>query len=576
MKKLKLIFIIVLFVHTITKSQSPSWLWARNFGGTKEVRVYDIALDNEGCAYTSGSFLGVADFNPDTSSSFDLTASGAFNADLFISKLDSSGNFVWAKNIGIASEEIAYSLVTDDFANLYVTGVFSGTVDFDPGPNVANLISAGAKDVFVLKLDSSGNFVWARNVGGTNEDVAFAIALDPLNNILVTGSFSATADFDPGPSTFNLTTSGPRNIYVLKLNNTGDFVWAKQIGGNGQDWNNAIATDEDGNVYTTGKFYGSIDFDPSTITSDSVTALQYDDTFISKLDSSGNYVWAAHFPGYGNEMGYGLSADEPGKLYFTGRFDGTVDFDPSPGDTFNITSTGNNDSFICKLTTNGSFVWVKSFDGADAQTGLSLAFDPSGNGAIISGGSFTGTTDFDPGTGNASFTSAGNVDLYISKLDTAGNFVWATSIGNSDNEGNASLALSTTGKLYMSGIFNSLNISFGSLNISNVNTAFTAFDTFVAKMDNISTGIENPASFSSSLGLYPNPVNATLNISLPANSGTFALSIMDMTGKIVRQLDELNEQTLAVSTSDLTEGMYMVKATTTSTSYFSKFLILRN
>lgn len=565
-----------LIVNSTASAQSPSWLWAGNFGGTKEVRSYSIAVDNGGSVYTTGSFHGSADFDPDTTTSFNLTAAGTTNSDLYISKLDSNGMFVWAKNIGIASEEIAYSLVTDHLAHVYVVGVFSSTVDFDPGPNTFNLTSAGAKDVFILKLDSAGNFVWARNVGGATEDVAFAVGLDPLNNILVTGSFTTTADLDPGPLNYNLTASGSRDIYVLKLNNSGDFIWAKKMGGAGQEWTNAIAIDENGNVYTTGKFYGSIDFDPSPITSDSVTALQYDDTFISKLDSSGNYMWAAHFPGYGNEMGYGLAANEPGKLYFTGRFDGTVDFDPSPGDTFNITTSGNNDSFICKLTTNGSFVWVKSFDGADAQTGLSLVFDPSGNGAIISSGSFTGITDFDPGTGNAPFTSAGNVDLYISKLDTAGNFVWTTSIGNSDNEGNASLALSTTGKLYMSGIFNSLNISFGSLNISNINTAFSAFDAFVAKMDNISTGVGNLLSFASPIDLYPNPVNATLNISLPANSGTFTLSIMDMTGKMVRQLHELKEQTLTVRTSDLAEGAYLVKAATSSTSYFSKFIILRN
>ena len=577
MKTVIFLWIVLLSLfHTALKAQSPSWLWAGNFGGTKEVRSFSIAVDDAGAVYTTGSFLGIVDFNPDTTVSFNLTAAGTANADLFISKLDSSGNFVWAKNIGIASEEIGYSLVTDDLANVYVIGVFSGTVDFDPGPNTVNLISAGAKDVFILKLDSSGNFVWARNIGGASEDVGFAVKLDALNNVLVTGSFTGTADFDPGALTYNLTTSGNRDIYVLKLNNAGDFVWAKKMGGSDQDWANAIAVDANGNVYSTGKFAGTADFDPSPQTSDSITALQYDDIFVSKLDSSGNHIWAISFPGNGTDVGNALSADEPGKLYITGRFAGTADFDPSTSTAFNITSSGGYDNYICKLTDGGNFVWAKNFDGAADETGQSLAFDPSGNGAIISSGSFSGTTDFNPGSGTAAITSAGTVDTYISKLDTAGNFVWVKTIGGSDTDYNCFIAKSATGKLYAAGTFNSLNMTFDTHLVSNINTTFTAFDVFVAKLDNIPTGIESISTNYSEITLYPNPVSSTLHISLPVNSGTFTLSIMDITGKMVRQLHEVNEQTLTVSTSDLADGVYVLKATTSSTSYFSKFIILRN
>lgn len=570
-----LFFAALLCVNSTSFAQSPSWLWAGNFGGTKEVRAYNIAVDGIGGVYTTGSFLGTADFDSDTTTSYNLTSAGTANADLYISKLDSSGNFVWAKNIGIASEEIAYSLVTDDFANLYVTGVFSGTVDFDPGPNTVNLISAGAKDVFVLKLDSAGNFVWARNVGGASEDVAFAVGLDALNNILVTGSFTTTADFDPGPLTYNLTTSGNRDVFVLKLNDEGDFVWAKKMGGSDQEWANAIAVDADGNVYTTGKFAGTADFDPSNVSSDSITAMQYDDIFISKLDSSGNHLWAVSFPGNGTDVGNALSADEPGKLYITGRFAGTADFDPSPSTAFNITASGGYDNYICKLTSGGNFVWVKNFDGAADETGQSLAFDNSGNGAIISSGSFSGTTDFNPGSGTSAITSAGTVDTYISKLDTAANFVWVKTIGGSDTDYNCFIAKSATGKLYAVGTFNSLNITFDTHLVSNINTTFTAFDVFVAKLDNIPTGIENISDNKNDIILYPNPVNSILSISLPLNSDKASISIVDVTGKVVMEIKNPDKQKVTIDINDFDAGIYLVKVEANSFVEVRRIVVLK-
>ena len=142
-------------------------------------------------------------------------------------------NFVWAKQMGGGNFDVGSGVALDGSGNVYTTGFFRGTADFDPGAGVFDLTStsAGFEDIFVSKLDSNGNFVWAKKMGGTGGDGAHSVAVDGSGNVYTTGFFSGTADFDPGPGTFNLTSAGFNAIFVSKLDSNGNFVWAKQMGG---------------------------------------------------------------------------------------------------------------------------------------------------------------------------------------------------------------------------------------------------------------------------------------------------------------------------------------------------------
>ena len=119
--------------------------------------------------------------------------------DIFISKLDSAGNFVWAKNFGGTAGDYGTSIATDVAGNVYTTGNFYNTVDFDPGSGINNLTSAGQNDVFILKLNTQGGFEWAKNVGGGSVDEGTSIAVDAIGSVYTIGSFTNTADMDPGP-----------------------------------------------------------------------------------------------------------------------------------------------------------------------------------------------------------------------------------------------------------------------------------------------------------------------------------------------------------------------------------------
>src|ERR1035437_6133157 len=427
--------IIVLLLQTLSFSQNLQW--AKAMGGTGTDDGYSIATDASGNVYTTGYFQGTADFDPGAGT-FNLTSAGS--NDISISKLDATGNFVWAKAMGGTGGDYGYSIALDASGNVYTTGVFTGTADFDPGAGVFNLTSAGGSiDIFISKLNSSGNFVWAKTMGGTSYDGGSSIALDASGNVYTTGGFGGTADFDPGAGVFNLTSVGGADIFISKLDASGNFLWAKSMGGIGNDGANSISLDASGNVYTTGPFGGTADFDPSAGVF-SLTSAGGDDIFISKLDASGNFLWAKAMGGTGNESCTSIVLDVSGNVYTTGYFNGTADFDPGAG-IFNLTSAGGTDIFISKLNSSGNFLWAKAMGGSSPFGDLSnsLAVDASGN--VYSTGRFAGTADFDPSAGIFNLTSVGSQDIFISKLDASGNFVWAKAMGGTGPSIGTSIAV---------------------------------------------------------------------------------------------------------------------------------------
>jgi hypothetical protein len=205
---------------------------------------------------------------------------------VFVSKLDASGNFVWAKQFGGTGQSEGQSVAVDSAGNVYTTGYFDGTVDFDPGAGTTALTSAGDMDVFVSKLDASGNYVWAKSFGGSGADYAFSLAMNSAGNVYTTGYFDGTVDFDPGAGTTALTSAGSIDVFVAKLDASGNYVWAKSFGGSGSDYALSLAVSSAGNVYTTGGFSDTVDFDPGAGTTN-LTSAGVTDVFVLKLDELG-------------------------------------------------------------------------------------------------------------------------------------------------------------------------------------------------------------------------------------------------------------------------------------------------
>ncbi|RUA08678.1 MAG: hypothetical protein DSY82_06760, partial [Flavobacteriia bacterium] len=366
--------------------------------------------------------------------------------------------FEWAKSFGGDFRNIGYSIDTDNKGNVYTTGFFEGTADFDPGPGVYNLSSNGNNDIFILKLDKGGNFVWAKSFGGLSSnvpnpiaDTGYGIVTDKDGNVYVCGAFEKTVDFNPGLGIYNISSSGAEDIFILKLDTDGNFIWVKNIGGNWQDVARSIAI-KNGNLYITGDFSGTVDFDPGPGVYNLGAAIG--GTFILKLDIDGNFIWAKSLEG--RIDGKSIAIDNNGNVLTTGNFSRTIDFDPGSG-IYNLSSVINGgfstwDIFISKLDSNGNFIWAKSFEGTGfSDEGASITTDKSGN--IYTTGSFGGLNDFNPGSGVYNLSSTGYKDIFISKLDKDGNFVWARKMGGQNADLGFSIGVDKYENVYSTGHF---------------------------------------------------------------------------------------------------------------------------
>ncbi len=449
MKTRILILICLFYISNSLVAQDLTYNWVVGIGGTNYEESKSIVTDNAGNIYFTGYFEGIVDFDPGSGIN-NLTSNGLSETDLFIVKLDASGNLAWARNTGGIYAEYSYSMTYDSQGYIYITGVFYDTADFDPGPGTYNLIGhGGSTDAFVLKLDTSGNFVWAKSFGGLYTTRSYSIVTDESGNVCVTGWFKGSVDFDPGNNTYDLTSNGNYDIFILKLDAAGNFLWAKTLGGAGSDYGYSIAVDDSGNVYSTGQFSGYIDLDPGNGTHYTV-AYGDDDIFVLKLDALGNYVWAKHMGGNSETSGMSMVLDHIGYIYITGYFQGTTDFDPS-SNQYNLSSNGTWDIFVLKLDNYGNLIWAKKMGGNNNDFGYSLVLDASGH--VYTTGKFSNTVDFDPGNGTFNLTSNGQYDIFISKLDSSGNFIGAYKIGSTLEDVSSCIANDVNGNIYITGYF---------------------------------------------------------------------------------------------------------------------------
>jgi Secretion system C-terminal sorting domain/Beta-propeller repeat len=566
MKK-KLLILIALFIWSFTNSYSQSLKWAKSVGGTAYNAGNAMALDADGNVFTTGFFTGTGDFNPGAGTAT-LTSVGS--DDIFISKLDSTGNFVWAIQMGGTALDHALSLAIDASGNIYIIGEFQGTADFNPGTGVANLVSLGGYDIFIAKYDNDGNYMWAKQMGSANIDGGIAIAVDASASVYATGVFRWTTDFNPGAGTANLTTMGGDDAFIAKYDSAGNFRWAKQIGGTSGDFGYAITTDASANVYTTGTFGGTVDFDPSGSTTYTLTSVAGSDAFISKLDSAGNFVWAKQMGGSNIDAGNGITIDASGNIYTTGFFWGSGDFDPGAG-TFNLAPIGDKDVFVLKLDATGAFVWAKSFGGTVIDAGSSIAVDGAGN--VYTTGGFAGTADFDPLiSASHQLSAVWGADVFISKLDASGAFVWAESIGGASDDGGKSIALDSFGNIYIAGTYSGVVDFDNGPGVVNL-TAAGAADAFICKMGQAGGAVTaiSENELSKSINVFPNPSRGQITINI--NQSAVSCKLINLVGQTLMEKTNLTGNKITLDVADQPNGIYFISIQTAEETFIEKIII---
>ncbi len=448
MKKLFYVFLF-LILSSVSFGQ-----WAKNVGGTSGDYGRSIADDSLGNVYITGHYSGTADFDPSTGTA---NLSNAGNNDIFFAKYSSDGSLVWAKGIGNTGDDVSLSISLVNNSYFIIAGYFMGTVDFDPGAGITNLTAQASPyyDAFFAKYDSSGNLIWVKQLvcNASSHSAIENLKLDINGNIYVSGILYGTADFDPDAGTTNLSSGGNNNLFFAKYNSSGGIIWAKNIGNTSTNYIKDIDVDGSSNLLITGYYSGTLDLDPGSGVSNLVSAGGQDIFFAKYSNSDGSLLWDKSIGGSGSDNGYGISVDNSNNVYITGLFNGTVDFNPGTS-TNNLTSTGGANTYLAKYSTDGNFVWTENISGtATGNFGVKIFVDNTGN--IYLTGSFYSTIDLDPGTGITNITSAGGQDIYFAKYSSSdGSFVWGKGIGGSGTDNVIRLTKDINNYLYLVGYFN--------------------------------------------------------------------------------------------------------------------------
>jgi len=442
--KAKLLILFSAISIVMYAQQTPLFSWNIGVGSTGYDKVFDMTVDNSNNIITVGQFGATVNFDPKPSAAPPagvFTSNGIY--DMFIAKYNPNGNLMWAKAMGGSGQDYANSVVVDASNNVYVFGDFYNSIDYNPGAPGQHTFTgqSGLSDMILLKYDSVGTLVWAKQIGGNSIDHSSALTIDSHGDLYLTGSFYATADFNPDTAVANtLTSLGQGDVFISKYDKDGNFIWVKHIGAAGFQSVNNITADSQDNVIISGTFNDSPDFNPGAGVDSIPVATQYGNVvYFAKYDLNGNYIWAKGIQSNGFKSIGDLQTDNTGSFYVTGAFEDTTDFDPTNGVTELIAPQGNSFIYFGKYDASGNLMWVKYFDhpGLGGQDGgTSIALDGQNN--LFLTGQFWGQgCDFDPsatGTAILGSNASNNYDIYIAKYTNTGNYLWAHNIGDSGSD----------------------------------------------------------------------------------------------------------------------------------------------
>lgn len=565
MKYYNTLLLTTLLLFSFSPTHAQGYKWGIQTGSSSDESGVPLALDNSGNMIAVGSFSGTVDFDPGSGTA-SLTSKGG--TDIYIQKLDPSGNLIWAKSIGGSGDDHAYAVCVDAKGNIMVTGNFSDTVDFDPGTGVQDLIAVGGLDFYMARYDAMGNYRVAVSAGSSKEDNGYAIAVDNYGYIYTTGSFTDTADFDPTPGVFNLISAGDNDIFVAVYDSTGAPVSATSGGSTGTDLGLSIYVDNMGYMYLGGTFSGTVDFDGGAATYNLVSN-GYTDAFVAKYSTlTGDIIWAKGTGGKFFDGAYALAVDKGRSVYVFGNFTDTVDFDPGSG-TAKLGAVLN-DAYLQKLDSNGSYVWALQVGGAGDDFAAAMSISDSGH--VHIGGSFENTVDFDPGPGTSTMTAAGSNDGFIAKYDTSGKLIWAGAFTGSGSAICASVKTDAAGMIYAGGYFDQ-GIDLDPYSSTDNYTSKGMDDNFIVKLLPVPMSVSN-INLSQNFSMYPNPSReGMVHIVLDKEYHDVTVLMTGMTGRVVHSSVINNSSSFDYRYGNIPAGVYLISIHAEGSTFNSQLTI---
>lgn len=451
-------------------------------------------------------------------------------------------------------------IAIDQNGNLITVGVFSGATDFDPGSGVYSENSNGSTTAYIQKLSASGTFEWVVPIlpitTATGKYTPKAVKTDAAGNVYMTGVSDGHLDYAAGSATqIVLGTYTNDDICVAKYDSAGNSLWAFRIG----EWQhvesvNDIAIDASGNVYLTGTFDYIVDFNPDQNGTYVMTATGSTyDAFVCKYDTDGNFVWAKRIGGTEYASVNAMAFNTAGELILAGSFRSTCDFDPDSATVLNLTANGSYDIFISALDTAGNLLWNKRIGNATTESVNDMDIDTSGN--IYIGGYMKGTTDFDPGAGvyNISTAFASVFQLFLVKLDSQGNFIWALNMGGDDDTYLESMACDEDGNVYCAGAFD------GTIDFNPSAAIYNLISTTSSKTDGFVTKFTAAGNFNWGKSFGDDESERVYAIELfnykPYIAGSFSSLQMNIDGTVVSTNSTFNLKTFQAKLGIVPSGI---------------------
>ncbi len=323
-----------IFIAKYNKKGELQWL--QQYGSQESVTSHSLSISNKGEIFICGTFKKELTFGNET-----IKSSGFSNN--YLAKLDKNGNPLWIKLIKSDSKGKKTFVVSDKNNNLYYAGTFYNRINFGK----KNLKAVSSSDIFLAKYSNKGVFINAISISGFNGEELNDLKCNNEGNIYLTGSFTDEIKF----SGAIMTSAGKEDVFIAKFNEL-KFEWAKKAGGYYKDYGKEIFI-KNNNIYLTGSYSGTANFDNKEITSTGVS-----DAFVSCYNKNGKLLWLNSFGSSGNDYASSINVNNNNTVYITGTYRGTFAKDN------NIKSKGfTNDIFTAKFTKKGKYISAISFGG---------------------------------------------------------------------------------------------------------------------------------------------------------------------------------------------------------------------
>ena len=400
-----------------------------------------------------------------------------------------SQQFQWAKTFGNTHYEAARGVAADHHGNVYVTGNFFNTVDFDPGSGTHNLTSAGDKDIYFLKLDAFGDLLWAHSMGNAGRESGEAVAVDKQGNVYFTGFFTRTIYPDRNNSSASIHAAVGGHLFVVKLDPSGNLIWAAQT--NSTNHNTRITPYDieigpNGNVYVSGVVKGT-GVIANAYLSGGTSFTTDGNAFLLKLDTLGNYVMHQQMSGSNSSLFHGLAIDQQENIYAAGLIGGQTYYTHPVHGRVNLSTAGRTDIIICRFQANGDYDWLHVMGGGKYDSGNDVALDGHGN--LYVTGHFSLTTDFDPDTTSFSLTADGSgqydlPNIFMARYKVNGDFDWVKQFGRFNRDEGVTIIVDDSSNIYLGGHFE-LSADFDPGTSVETLFAYGDEETFVAKYDSL-------------------------------------------------------------------------------------------